>query len=100
MSLRFQAATKLYQRGGMLSLLLTLMAIGAVAYFMLKSGTGVHTDTGNAVNCEPRIAALVRNTGGVGPAAQAAYDQLPDECRKLLPNPASLAPSVERVPDN
>lgn len=100
MSLRFQAATKRYQRGGMLSLLLTLMAIGAVAYFMLKSGTGVHTDTGNAVNCEPRIAALVRNTGGVGPAAQAAYDQLPDECRKLLPNPASLAPSVERVPDN
>jgi len=100
MSLRFQAATKRYQRGGMLSLLLTLLAIGAVAYFMLKSGTGVHTDTGNAVNCEPRITALVRNTGGVGPAAQAAYDQLPDECRKLLPNPASLAPSVERVPDN
>jgi hypothetical protein len=100
MKMRFQAAAKYHQNGGMLSLLLTLLAIGAIAYFMLKSGTGVHTDTGNAVNCEPRIAALVRNTGGVGPAAQAAYDQLPEECRKLLPNPASLAPSPERVPDN
>ncbi|MDB5985772.1 MAG: hypothetical protein JWR16_825 [Nevskia sp.] len=84
----------------MLSLLLTLIAIGAIAYFALKSGSGGHSDSGAALDCEPRIAALVRDTGGVGAAAQAAYDQLPAECRKLLPNPASLAPSPERAPDS
>ena len=83
----------------MLSLLLTLVAIGALMYFVLKSGHGAHTDTGSALNCEPRIATLVRDTGGVGAAAQTAYDQLPAECRKLLPNPASLAPSPERSPE-
>lgn len=90
---------KHHQHGGMLSLLLTLLAIGVVAYFMLRSVPGQHTDTGDAASCEPKIAALVRDTGGVGPAAQTAYDQLPGECRKLLPNPASLAPSPERAPD-
>ncbi len=88
-------------RGGALSLLLALVALGAILYFALSSKPGVHSgsDSGNAVNCEPLIAALVRDTGGVGAAAQAAYDQLPAECRKLLPSPAALAPSPERAPD-
>ena len=92
-------------RGGALSLLLALVALGAILYFALSSKPGVHSgsvggsDSGNAVNCEPLISALVRDTGGAGAAAQAAYDQLPAECRKLLPSPASLAPSPERAPD-
>ena len=88
------------QHGGMLSLLLTLLAIGAIGYFALKSRSGGHSDTGTALGCEPRIAALVRDTGGVGAQAQAAYDALPAECRKLLPNPAALAPTPEPAPDN
>lgn len=83
----------------MISLLLTLLAIGLLLYFMLhhKSGPGdTGTDTGNAVHCEPLINKLVSTTGGIGPQAKAEYDQLPAECRKLLPDPTSLAPTPQQ----
>jgi hypothetical protein len=86
----------------MIGLLLALVAIGLVAWFMLKgskTGSG-GTDTGNAVNCEQRISKIVSATGGVGPQAQAAYDALPSECRKLMPNPSALAPSPQKMPDD
>src|SRR5579885_3862750 len=88
-------------RGGAISLLLTLLAIGALLYFLLKPGHGGSsgTDAGNALNCEPLIAKLVQQTGGIGPQAQAAYERLPAPCRKLLPEPAALAPPVEPQTD-
>jgi hypothetical protein len=85
----------------MISLLLTLLAVGLLMYFMLrhKQGPGSSgTDVGNAAHCEPLISKLVSTTGGVGPQAQAAYDQLPAECKKLMPNPASLAPTPTQMP--
>ncbi len=83
----------------MISLLLTLLAVGLLLYLMLrhKSGPGdTGTDTGNAVHCEPLINKLVSSTGGIGPQAKAEYDQLPAECKKLLPDPASLAPTPQQ----
>lgn len=83
----------------MISLLLTLLAVGLVLYFMLrhKSGPGdTGTDTGNAIHCEPLINKLMASTGGIGPQAKAAYDQLPAECRKLIPDPAALAPTPQQ----
>lgn len=83
----------------MVSLLLTLLAIGLVLFLMLrhKSGPGDSgTDTGNAVHCEPLINHLVSSTGGIGPQAKAAYDQLPAECKKLMPDPASLSPMPQQ----
>jgi hypothetical protein len=89
------------QHGGMISLLLALVAVGLLMYFMLRhrEGPASGTDVGNAVHCEPLIDKLVQSTGGVGAQAQAAYDRLPAECKKLLPNPASLTPSPERSAD-
>jgi hypothetical protein len=83
----------------MISLLLTLLAIGLLLFLMLrhKSGPGDSgTDTGNAIHCEPLINKLVSTTGGIGPQAKAAYDQLPAECKKLMPDPASLAPTAQQ----
>ncbi len=87
-----------HQRGNMIGLLLTLLAIGALTYFMLKSGkNGVGgTDTGNAVHCEQRVSKIVSTTGGIGPQAKDAYDALPPQCRRLMPDPAALAPSVQQ----
>ena len=89
-----------FARGGAISLLLTLLAIGALLYLLLRTGDGSGaggkgTDAGKALNCEPLIARLVAQTGGVGPQAQEAYAQLPAPCRKLLPDPAALAPPPE-----
>ena len=87
----------------MISLLLTLLAVGLLLFLMLrhKSGPGDSgTDTGNAVHCEPLVNKLVANTGGIGPQAKAAYDQLPAECKKLMPDPAALAPTPQRSPDS
>jgi hypothetical protein len=83
----------------MISLLLTLLAVGVLLYLMLhhKSGPGdTGTDTGNAVQCEPLINRLVSSTGGIGPQAKAQYDQLPAECKRLMPDPASLAPTPQQ----
>ena len=82
-------------------MLLALLAVGLLMYFMLrhKEGPGSSgTDVGNAAHCEPLISKLVSTTGGVGPQAKAAYDQLPAECKKLLPDPAALAPSPPQPP--
>lgn len=86
------------QRGGAISLLLTLVAIGLLAYFALRGNAKSPTAPGAPVDCERRIGALVQQTGGIGPAAQAAWQALPAECRKLMPEPAALAPSAERAP--
>ena len=90
-----------HHRGqSMIGLLLALIAIGVLAWFMLKGskhGSG-GTDTGNAINCEDRISKIVSETGGVGPKAQSAYDALPAKCKKLMPNPSALAPSPQQMP--
>ena len=79
----------------MLGLLLTLLGVGILLYFLLQhaKGTAGGSDVGNAVNCESRVSSLVSTSGGVGPAAQAAWEKLPPECRKLIPEPAALAPA-------
>jgi hypothetical protein len=91
------------QRGNIIGLLLALLAIGALAYFMLKRGHGENgsggTDTANAVHCEQRVGQLVSSTGGIGPQAKAQYDALPSECRRFMTDPAALAPSAERAPE-
>lgn len=89
------------ERGGMLSLLLTLLAIGALAYFMLHGrGGGGSTELGSgasAISCEQRISKLVSSTGGQGPAYKAGYEALPSSCRGLLPAPGALEPSPKAV---
>ena len=91
------ARSRSSQSGNILSLLLGLILLLVVLYFAFKPGTP-HTDGALALNCEPLIKTLVQNTGGVGPQAQQAYAQLPPECRKLLPDPAMLAPTPEHLP--
>jgi hypothetical protein len=85
----------------MIGLLLALLAIGLIAYFMLKpahNGVG-DTDTGRAISCEHRVSDIVSSTGGIGPKAKEAYDALPGECKRFMPDPAAIAPSVEKVPE-
>lgn len=86
-------------RGGALSLLLTLLVIGLLAWFALRAlhGTGAAPATQDSVSCEQRVSRLIAATGGVGPQAKAAYDRLPPACRRLMPDPAALAPSPERL---
>lgn len=83
------------QRGGMLSLVLTLLAIGALAYFALRSsGGGSATAVGSgeaSISCEQQIAKLIGKTGGQGPDYKRGYDVLPPPCRKLVPAPDALA---------
>lgn len=83
-------------RGGALSLLLTLLVIGLLAWFALRAwhGSGAAPAAQDSVSCEQRVSRLVAATGGVGPQAQAAYDRLPPDCRRLMPDPAALAPSA------
>jgi len=88
------------QRGqGLIGLLLSLLAIGLIAYLLLKpahNGVG-GSDTGRAISCEHRVSDIVSGTGGIGPKAKEAYDALPGECKRFMPDPAALAPSVERT---
>lgn len=87
------------QHGGAIGLLLTLLALGMLAYLLLRPGTPQRPDAASAIGCEQRVAKLVSSTGGVGAEAKSAYDALPSDCRKLLPDPAALAPSAERMPE-
>jgi len=93
------------QHGGMLSLLLTLLAIGALAWFALR-GTGgvIRSGVGSdaqAVTCEQQVSALIAKTGGLGPDYTRGYEALPASCRGLLPAPGSLDPSAKRAePEN
>jgi hypothetical protein len=89
----------------MISLLLTLLVLGLLAYWMLHGIVGGHgKDRQGAggmavqINCERALSSFVQRTGGVGPAAQAAYDALPPQCRKMMPDPAALAAPAD--PDN
>ena len=88
------------QRGGLLSLLLTLLALGLVAYFALRGTAGGTHPVGNdqaAVSCEQLIARLMAKTGGLGPDYKTGYDALPSSCRGLLPAPGALDPSPARA---
>ena len=88
------------QHGGMLSLLLTLLAIGALAYFGLhglgRTSPGASGEA--AISCEQRISKLIAKTGGQGPDYKSGYDALPTSCRGLIPAPEALAPPIERTP--
>ena len=89
------------QRGGMLSLLLSLLAVGAVLYFVLHGGSGAGpASDATMVNCEQAIAALVGKTGGLGEAYAAGYEKLPPACRKLTPAPGALDPSAAKMPES
>jgi hypothetical protein len=85
------------QRGGMISLLLTLLVIGFVAYFALRGiGRGAHgTDAAGgqqaSVTCERAVSDLVKHTGGLGPQYESGYAALPPACQRLLPPPPRAA---------
>lgn len=85
------------QQGGALSLLLTLLVIGLLAWFALRgfSGHAPSTPAGSQqqlVNCERAASDLVQRTGGIGPDYKKGYDALPANCRSMLPPPAALSP--------
>jgi hypothetical protein len=85
------------QSGGMLSLLATLLVLGLLAYFALRSYNGMQPASGSAapgappMACTQRIADLVQRTGGLGPDYKAGYDALPRDCQKLTPPPAATS---------
>lgn len=85
------------QRGGVLSLLITLLAIGLLAWFALRSFSGKPSASApggtqqQLVNCERAASDLVQRTGGLGPEYKKGYDALPANCRSFLPPPAALA---------
>ena len=86
------------QRGGMLSLLITLLLLGVVAYFALRAhGTRKETGTGQTelVGCDKLANDLVGRTHGIGPEYKAGYEALPPQCRALLPPPAASPPVPE-----
>ena len=89
------------QRGGALGLLLSLLAIGAVLYYVLHGGTGAGpASEATMVNCEHAIADLVGKTGGLGEAYAAGYAKLPSACQKLTPAPGALEPSAANMPES
>lgn len=85
------------ERGGTLSLLLTLLAVGALLYFGLRGIGGSGNHEGVAVNCTQLAQALIAKTGGLGPDYETGYARLPESCRKFLPPPGALTPSPERA---
>ncbi len=87
------------QHGGALSLLLTLLAIGLLAYFALRGSASSPSAPGAPFDCERRISSLIQQTGGLGEAYKTGYAALPPACQKLVPAPGALAPSTERAPD-
>jgi hypothetical protein len=91
----------LSQRGGMIGLLLSLLAIGAVLYFVLHGGSGAGpASDATMVNCERAIADLVAKTGGLGEAYATGYAKLPPSCQKLTPAPGALEPSAAKLPES
>lgn len=90
-----------FQHGGAIGLLLSVLAIGAVLYFVLHGGTGAGpASDATMVNCEQAIASLVGKTGGLGEAYAAGYAKLPPSCQKLTPAPGALDPSAAKLPEN
>jgi hypothetical protein len=93
-------------RGGAISLLLTLLVIGLLAWFALKSTVFSHQTTapGEQINCVNQVSALVNRTHGIGADYQAGYAALPEDCRKLAPPPMPVLPqnpgaAIGTVPD-
>ena len=92
-------------RGGAISLLLTLLAIGLLAYFALKSTVFSRETAANGeINCTNKVSELVNRTHGVGAEYQAGYEALPDDCRKFAPPPMPGLPqtpgaAIGTVPD-
>lgn len=85
------------QHGGAIGMLLSLLIVGALLYLVLRPGKpGQPANQASMISCEQRVSKLMSTTGGVGEKAKAAYDALPAECRKMMPDPAALAPSPER----
>lgn len=95
---RFPRGLPWGQRGGMLGLLIALLAVGLLAWLALRSFSGSSPSTAGApagqqaVLCTQRITELVQRTGGIGPDYQAGYEALPRECQKLTPPPAATNP--------
>jgi hypothetical protein len=87
------------QHGGAISLLLTVLAIGLLAYFALRGSASSPSAAGAPVDCERRISALIRQTAGQGDAYNTGYAALPAACQKLVPAPGTLAPSAAQTPD-
>lgn len=83
------------QRGGMLSMLLTLVVIGLLAYFALRSFTaskppaGAAGSDGELASCAKLAGDLVQRTGGLGPDYRKGYEALPAQCRGFLPPAAA-----------
>jgi hypothetical protein len=105
MNRRHVGHTKDRSRGGAISLLLTLLVIGLLAYFALKSTVFSHETAGNGeINCTNKVSELVNRTHGVGAEYQAGYEALPDDCRKFAPPPMPGLPqspggAIGTVPD-
>jgi hypothetical protein len=93
---------RLRQGGGMLSLLLVLLAIGLLAYFALRShsirppaaGPAGAGNQQQVVLCSKLASDLVGRTGGIGADYKAGYEALPPSCRGMLPPPAGVTPDV------
>jgi hypothetical protein len=85
--------------GAALSLLLALLVLGLLVWLAWRAlhGTVAAPSAQDSASCEQRLSQLVATTGGVGPQAKAAYDRLPPDCRRLMPDPAALVPSPERA---
>jgi hypothetical protein len=92
-------------KGGAISLLLTLLVIGLLAYFALKSTVFSHETAANGeINCTNQVSGLVNRTHGVGAEYQAGYAALPDDCKKFAPAPMPGVPqnpggAIGTVPD-
>jgi len=90
------------QHGGMISLLLVLLAIGFLAWFALRAHSASQPAAGVAdvgsqeqlVSCTRIVSDLVGRTGGIGADYKTGYDALPPNCRHMLPPPAGITPSV------
>jgi hypothetical protein len=93
-------------QGGAISLLLTLLVIGLLAWFALRSTVFSHQTAAPAeqINCVNQVSALINRTHGIGADYQAGYEALPGDCKKLAPPPTPVLPqnpgaAIGTVPD-
>ena len=84
------------QHGGALSLLLVLVILGLAAYFALRATTTTQGSGSQQqlVSCERVMSDLIKRTGGIGPDYKTGYDAAPEQCRRMLPPPAGITPTV------
>ena len=94
-----------HAKGGAISLLLTLLVVGLLAYLALKSTVFSHETAPNGeINCVNQVSALVNRTHGLGAEYRAGYETLPDDCKKLAPPLGPVLPqnpgaAIGTVPD-